>query len=454
MKLGTRLWLFGALLPTGVMLVALVLAGQAFRAALESSLDRALLAQAAAESVSLFDREDGPHLHMAESPLLEEVQPFAPTGELFDEAGRLVAHFPPTPHPEPLEPPRVEGPASELVTREDGGARTRELLARVRSGEHRYVLRLTASLAQVDESVRTFHLVALTFVAGAGALLVVLQTLLGRRLSRRLQALGAHLELLKRGELDAQPEPDLASDEVATLREVLAATTRQLKRAREVQDRLLADAAHELRTPLTLMRTSLDLALRRERTPEELREALTEARAEVDRLARLATALLDMAAAGRGWDTAPTDLAALVDEATEAARAEAEHRGTWFEVEAARPAMARANDTALRQAVDNLLSNALRFAPKGTAIHVTLARSAGGWRLAVRDEGLGIPQAQREAVFAPFHRLDRGGGSGLGLAIVSEVLRQHGGRAWAEAPAAGPGAQVVLELPALAAAGA
>jgi signal transduction histidine kinase len=447
-KLSTRLWLYGALLPSAVMLGALLLAGQAFRAALESSLDRALYAQAAAESVSLFDREEGPHLHMAESPLLEEVKPFAPTGELFDEAGRMLAHFPPTPHPEERPAPAIDGPASALSTSEDDGLRTRELLVRVRSGEARYVLRLTASLAQVDESVRTFHLVALTFVLGAGALLLVVQTLLGRRLTRRIGALGAHLEQLKRGELTTQPEPDAGGDEVADLREVLAATTTQLRRAREVQDRLLADAAHELRTPLTLMRTSLDLALRRERTPEELREALTEARAEVDRLAQLATALLDMAAAGRGWDTAEADLAVLVDEATEGARAEAEQRGTWFEVTAARPAKAKVNATALRQALDNLLSNALRFAPKGTAIHVTLAAHGGGWRLTVRDEGPGIPEAQREAVFAPFHRLDRGGGSGLGLAIVSEVLRQHGGRAWAEAPASGSGAAVTLELPA------
>ena len=100
MKLGTRLWLMGALLPSVVMGVAFLLAGQAFRAALESSLDRGLLAQGAAEAVSLFDGEDGrPHLHLAESPLLDTVRAFAPEGELFDDQGAVVAHFPPTLHP-------------------------------------------------------------------------------------------------------------------------------------------------------------------------------------------------------------------------------------------------------------------------------------------------------------------------------------------------------------------
>ncbi len=448
MKLGTRLWLAGALLPSVVMLVAFLLAGQAFRAALESSLDRGLLAQAAAESVSLFDREEGPHLHMAESPLLQDVKPFAPTGELFDERGHLVAHFPPSPHPAELVPsPPTNGPPSELSTREVPSGRQRELVVRVEDALGRvFVLRLSASLAQVDESVRTFHVTALTVVLGAGLVLLGLQTLLGRRLSRRLRALSEHLERVKRGELDAAPEPDGEHDEVAALREVLAATTMQLRRARQVQDRLLADAAHELRTPLTLMRTTLDLALRRERSAEELREALADARAEVDRLALLASALLDMAAAGQGWDTSQGDLAAVLDEAAEGARAAAEERGVWLEVDCERPAHARFNAMALRQAVDNLVSNALRFAPKGTAIELSLKRRGAGWRIAVRDRGPGIPEAQREAVFAPFHRGDVRGGSGLGLAIVSEVMRQHGGTATALTPDEGPGALVVLDL--------
>lgn len=444
MKLTTRLWLLGALLPTAVMLVALLLAGQAFRAALESSLDRALLAQAAAESVSLFDRADGPHLHMAESPLLDDVRPFAPTGELFDEQGTLVAHFPPLPHPAGAPSPALAGPPSEFFTSED---RHRELVVRVRAGAGKpFVLRLSASLQQVDESVRTFHQVAITVVLLAGLVLLAVQRLLALRLSKRLSALSLHLEKVKRGELDSAPPPDDGRDELASLREVLAETTSRLLHARTAQDRLLANAAHELRTPLTLMRTSLDLALRRERPAEELREALTDTRAEVERLTGLATALLDMAAAERGWDRTHGDLAALVDDATEATRAAAEEHGVWLEVEVERPAHARFHPMALRQALDNLLANALRFAPRGTAVTVQLARRGERWRLSVRDRGPGIPAEQLEAVFAPFHRLDRRGGAGLGLSIAREVLRQHEGTATAETPD-GPGALVVLELP-------
>lgn len=449
MRLGTRLWTAGALVPGVVMAVGLLVAGQAFRAALQSSLDQGLLAQAAAESVSLFDRDDGPHLHMAESPLLEAVRPFAPTGALYDERGALVAHFPPLPHPDAktVSPP-LDGAASEFFTRSLGeGARQRELVVRVKNPEgRRYVLRLSASLAQVDESVRAFYLVAVGVVLVVTLLLAGVQTWWGRRLSKRLAVLSEHLARVQRGELDLPATRDDQHDEVAELGEVLATTTAQLKKARAVQDRLLADAAHELRTPLTLMRTTLDLALRKERSSDELRQALTDARAEVDRLARLAAALLDVAAAGRGWDLQEGDLAALIDEAAEGVRAAAEDAGVWVEVEVQRPARARFNATALRQAIDNLLSNALRFAPKGTAIHLTLKRQASAWQIGVRDRGPGIPEAERAAVFAPFHRGDSRGGSGLGLAIASEVMRQHDGRAAALTPGDGPGALVVLEL--------
>lgn len=448
MKLGTRLWLSGALLPSVVLLLAALISREAFRSALESSLDRGLLAQGAAESVSLFDRDDGPHLHMAESPLLDAVRPFAPVGELFDERGVLVAHFPPG-ATRVLESPPVEGVASQLITRETPAGRQRDLIARVRRADgHPFVLRLSASLAQVDESVRTFQLVALSMVGATAIVLAALQTVISRRLSRRLRFLAEHLDRVRRGDLLTEPEPDTAGDEVSSLREVLVATTLQLKAAREVQDRLLADAAHELRTPLTLMKTTLDLALRRERSPQELREALADARAEVDRLARLAQALLDMAAAGRGWDLTENDLRLLLEEAAEASRAAAEEQGLVLSVTGASPSMARVNATALRQAIDNLIANALRYAPRHSRIELDVSSHLNGWRISVRDHGPGIAEAQREAVFAPFHRDDVRGGSGLGLAIVSEVMRQHGGHAKAVSPPDGSGALIVLELPA------
>ncbi|MFP2907788.1 ATP-binding protein [Pyxidicoccus sp. 3LFB2] len=458
MTLTRRLWLLGALVPTLATLAALVIAGQLFRYDLERSLDRALLAQAAVESVSLFD---GPgqkvHLHMAVSPLEEQVRPFAPRGYLYGPDGMLVMRYPPLPEGAPVQTRVVPGePGAEpvLSIRTDrSGGRWREVLVNVRSphGE-RYALRLSASLGQVDGSVGTYYRMAFSMAAVTGLLLLVVQTLQARRLARRLDAMTGHLGQLREGDFSHAPPEDRGSDEIGELRDVLAEATQRLRGAREAQERLIADAAHELRTPLALMRTSMDLALRRERDPEELRASLREARREVDRLAVLAERLLDLAAVGRGaWDRKKGDLSEVLTQAVEGARAEAERRGLLIRLDAPGPAEARFDAGGLRQAVDNLLSNAMKFSPDGGALRVRLSREAERYRVSVADDGPGIPPAEREAVFAPFHRLvDTASGkpgAGLGLAIVREVAARHGGRAYVADVPVGQGTEVVIELP-------
>jgi signal transduction histidine kinase len=254
----------------------------------------------------------------------------------------------------------------------------------------------------------------------------------GRRLRARLKDLHRPIELVQRGQFDHPLPPETEGDEVADLRLVLASATRELKRAHDSWERLLADAAHELRTPLTLMRTSLDLALRRERSAEELKEALRDARQEVDRLAVLSARLLDAVSAGKGdFGREPADLVALARDAISAAKAEGESRGLAIKLVAPPSAMASVDAGTIRQAVDNLLSNALRFAPVGSEVTVTVEPRGAGLALSVADTGPGIPPEEREAVFEPFHQATgERRGAGLGLTIVREAARQHGGRAF------------------------
>lgn len=458
MTLTRRLWLLGALVPTLTTLAALVIAGQWFRYDLERSLDRGLLAQAAVESVSLFDGPDRKvHLHMTVSPLVDQVRPFAPQGYLYGPDGALVMHYPPLPEEAEDKERVVPGePGAEpaLSTRTDAdGGRWREVLVNVRSPQgERYALRLSASLGQVDRSVGAYYRMAFSLAAVSGLLLLGVQTLQARRLARRLDAMTGHLGKLREGDFSRAPAEDPGGDEIGELRAVLAEATQRLRGAREAQERLIADAAHELRTPLSLMRTNMDLALRRERGPEELRASLRDARREVERLAVLAGRMLDLAAVGRGaWDRKKGDLAEVVTQAVEGARAEAERRGLLIRLEAPGPAEAHFDAGGLRQAVDNLLANALKFSPEGGEIRVRLSREMEGYRVSVADDGPGIPAAERDAVFAPFHRLAdtaRGRpGAGLGLAIVREVATQHGGRAYVADGAPGRGAEVVLEVP-------
>lgn len=456
MKLAARLWLLGAVVPFLGMLAAALVAAELFRTSLERALDDALLGQATAEAVSLFDAPGGkPHLHMATSPLKASLSRFAPAAALYDAEGRRVLVFPED-APAGLMDERLSpaglGPAPRLATRRraHGPGRDRVLTVGVTSQDGApWALELAAPLSGVHDTVHAFRRAGFAMALLLGAGLFLLQTFHARRLARRVNALTGHMARLREGKLEAAAPPAEGDDEIAELGRVVADATDRLRRAREAQDRLVADAAHELRTPLTLMRTSIDLALRRRREAPELVETLDETRREVDRLARLATRLLDLATAGRGaWDRTAGDLVQAAHEAAEAARAAAEEKGILVQVEGPEALPATFDAAGVRQALDNLLSNAIRHGPRGRPVTVRLSRAGDLARIAVRDEGPGIAPADRERVFQAFERGHGEGaareGAGLGLAIVQEIARGHGGRAYVEPGEAG--AEVVMEL--------
>ncbi len=451
MKLTLRLWIFGALVPA-VGLVAATLAGAiVFQVELERTVDRALLSQAVTEAVSLFDRQS-PHLHVATSPLEESVRKVAPAAALYAPDGRVLLR-----HPQgdvPLTDVRLDvarTPEEPVLTMRRGphGERVRVItLAVIAPDGVRHGLQLAASLERSDAAVAAFRRSGLLVSLGLGVVLLAIQGVVAGRLARRVGALSRHMAALREGNLHAPPPADAGRDEIGELSRVVADATERLRRAREAQERLVAEAAHELRTPLQLMRTAIDLGLRRERPPAELLQALREIHYEVDRLARLATRLLDLATASRGaWDRTPGDLAQVARESAEAIRAAAELRGVIVEVDAPEPVPALFDANGLRQAIDNLLANALKFGPEGGTVKVEVRRAGGNARVLVQDDGPGIPEDERARVFEPFERgTTRAPSSvGLGLAIVREVARGHGGRAYV---ADGPGGNVAVEIPA------
>ncbi len=453
MRIAVRLWLLGAVVPVAAVVLALLVAGGLFRDRLEESLDRALLSQAASESVSLFDAPGNrPHLHIGESALSAQVRAFAPAGTIFGPDGGVVVRYPP-----------VEGAPPEKVLPGTPGAPPVLSTRRGPSGEPERLIRLTvaapsgalhtlqlvASTAQIHASEHAFERVTLVVAVVLGAILLLVQGWQARRLTARVGLLTSHMAALREGHLEASPPSDETTDEIGELSQVVAEATRRLRAARAAQERLIAEAAHELRTPLGLMRTGFDLALRRPRDAGELAATLEEGRREVDRLAALAARLLDMAAVGRGsWDRAPGDLRDPVREGVEASRAEAETAGVVVLLEAPERVPARFHAGSIRQAIDNLLSNAVKFSPRGGTVLVSVSRRAGMARIAVRDEGPGIPVSDRERIFEPFHRSGAPGqaGAGLGLAVVREIARSHGGRVEV-ASGPGKGAELVLEVP-------
>jgi len=239
-----------------------------------------------------------------------------------------------------------------------------------------------------------------------------------------------------------RPETD---DEIARLAETMNATLDRLADAAERQRRFVADAAHELRSPLAGLRNIVEVALAHgdSADPELLR-------ATIERLHRLTDDLLLLARLERTAPASgkPVDLAAIAEELVgeRRYRVPPEER---LVVVAEEPALVTGREEELARLLGNLLDNAGRYARD--RITVTVTKPAPGWvRVVVRDDGPGIPAADRERIFERFARVDeardRGhGGAGLGLAIARDIAERHGGRLYA-AKSAG-GASLVAELP-------
>ena len=232
---------------------------------------------------------------------------------------------------------------------------------------------------------------------------------------------------------------------------------REAATARMRED-FLASISHELRTPLANIRLSAEtVRLHRVRDTAEQDRALEIAERECERLTHLIDNVLLASRSGRGALTAhlaPVELGALAREVAASFRAFAAVRRRDVRCEAGEGLRANADADLLRQALSNLLDNAVKYGPPGQIVTLAVERAGDHVRLRVEDQGPGIPAHERERVWERFFRLDRDrgaalAGSGLGLAVVRDIVALHGGTV-AIGDRAGGGASFVLGIPAAA----
>jgi len=227
---------------------------------------------------------------------------------------------------------------------------------------------------------------------------------------------------------------------------------RQAEAAARRQERFVADASHELRGPLTRIRTELEVDLSH---PDRADAAATHrvVLAEALRLQRLVDDLLELARVdGSGEPARPSamvDLDLVVGQVGRDLRAIG---GLTIDTSAVLPVQVRGDADQLRRLVSNLADNAARHATD--LVRFELAPVDGEAVLAVVDDGPGIPDGEQERVFERFSRVDQArgsgsGGTGLGLAIAREIVLRHGGTVGVD-PVYGPGARLVVRLPAAA----
>ncbi len=396
------------------------------------------------------DRNDT--INVAAFPALQTVY-----AEIRDPSGAVLARL------EVDDTPRLpEGPL-EIGTAFTTGAATGSGRWRVATAEPAlrgaagFQVVLATTTDDVDESLRELLLIEL--IVG----LVILTLLVGgswfvlRRGLRPLEDMGRTARSINAGDLSQRVEGASGRSEVDQLATALNSMLDEIEtafRARDETERrlrqFLADASHELRTPLTSIQGFAEL-FRIGSESEHVDRSVIMRRIE-EESARMKTLVEDLLLLARLDETRTTeqtevDLAVIAADACSDAVALDSTRSVSLDTPG--PVVVRGNADHLRQAVTNLVSNAVKHTPTGTAIDLRVETLADRARLTVRDHGPGLSEEALTHVFERFWRADEsrtGTGAGLGLSIVESIAREHGGTATV-ANAPGGGAEFSITLP-------
>jgi heavy metal sensor kinase len=224
-----------------------------------------------------------------------------------------------------------------------------------------------------------------------------------------------------------------ADDEVRRLAETFNGMLDRLERSFSSQRRFVEELSHELKTPLAVLRGEIEVALKKNRTPEEYADVLRSGLEEVSRLAGLSENLLTAArydSSTLTLEKAAVDLGRLVSEAAADMAVIAEEKSIGLYVKAADGMVTRADPSRLRRLVLNLLDNALKYTPSGGTVTVAVVPQPAGAVISVEDTGRGIPGRDLPHIFDRFYRVAEKNGAvgfGLGLTIARAIAEAHGG---------------------------
>ncbi len=326
-------------------------------------------------------------------------------------------------------------------------------LGRLGESHARHVLQVAAPLAARNETLATARL-----GLGLIGILVTLGTFggswwLAGRAVRPIRDITRQAEDIGAGTLGRRITAHAETREYRQLVEVLNTMLDRLDAAFEAQRRFTADASHELRSPLTALRGEVELALRKERSPDEYRRVLESALEEAERLSALAEDLLTLARSDAGGiepRRRETSLREPVEAAVERARPRAETKQIDLALDGDEGISGYWDPDLLERMAFNLIENAVKYTTPGGRVRVRLRAVDGHAVLEAEDTGPGIREGDLERIFDRFYRADASradtDGTGLGLSIVRAVAVAHAGSVTAENREEG-GARFRVRLP-------
>lgn len=353
-----------------------------------------------------------------------------------------------------LERVRRGSPVYDTVPTVNGPPVRRVSLPIPSQGTVRYILQAEASLGFAERALR--NLLGLLAIVSAAMLAVAWfgSDWLARKVLGPIEVLSATAETISGSALRTRLNFDAPYHEFHQLAQTFNAMLDRLQKVFEGQRRFVDHAAHEMQTPLTVLQGNIEVALRKARTAEEYREALLNNWEEVQRLVSLTRSLLTLARLSGDHSPVqlvPLALEPLLRELVDELMVLAEDHKLQLALQADPVPSVQGDARWLKQAVINLLHNALRYTEPGGRVTVTLGVQGSLTFIAVEDTGQGIEPDQLPHLFERFYRTDRArardsGGTGLGLPIVKEIIEAHGGRITVESKI-GIGSVFTLWLP-------
>jgi two-component system sensor histidine kinase CpxA len=284
---------------------------------------------------------------------------------------------------------------------------------------------------------------------GAVVLVIAMMgSILAVHLAAPLRRLRRVVDQFGRGDLTARARM-VRKDEIGDLSRAFDVMAERIGILLSAERRLLQDVSHELRSPLTRLDVAVDLAF----SSDEPGDLLARIKRDVSRLSVLVDELLQLTraegdpAAHRMEEVRLDD---LIHGLTEDCTLEAEARGCRINLGPMEPCCVGGEPELLRRAIENVVRNAIRHAPEGTAVEIGLEHRGAAAAIVVRDRGPGVPDDSLGMIFEPFfrvegHRSRASGGTGLGLAIARRAVDLHQGRITAQN--ADPGLLITIELP-------
>ncbi len=447
MPLRVRLALLFALGTSVVLALAGVLFYLQLRANLQASLDANLAARIDVLATGFADTD---------VPAPAELLGGGAPAQLLGEDGQVVTTTPEA-GTQPLATGRrlAEARAGPVTYTTDSGRGTIRVLAEpARVAGRPAILVVGASTNVIDNAEDRIRDVMLVATAPTVALSGLAAWVLSGAALRPVERMRRQAAAMGVADTSAYLDVPSTHDEIAALGETMNDLLGRLHGALLLDRAFVADAGHELRTPLTILRAELELALRPGRSHADLTEAIVNASVETERLIRLSEELLALARmdADTPVRRERMSLTEVLAASVGRARGQARAAGVDIRLDTGGPLDIRGDPDRLRQAVDNLLANAIRYAPTGTTIevgaHAVADTGPAAILVEVRDRGPGFPPEFLPRAFERFSRADdararRDGGAGLGLAIVAAISRAHGGYASA---ANRPGGGAVVSI--------